>query len=159
VLIAAKAPYRPHLDRHVAWLEQELDRLGVDVRLRTRFDAAADLNGVDAIVIAAGATTLLPEQIDPARAAFRIGTDLDVLEGRLVIEAGSSVLVYDREARIRGGLMTVVAAERGASVTLATPWKAPLDDLDGVQQPFFFRRIARDGTRVLVNKDLVGATG
>jgi 2,4-dienoyl-CoA reductase-like NADH-dependent reductase (Old Yellow Enzyme family) len=159
ILAATKSPYRPHLGRHVAWLERELKRLDVDVRLECRYDTTTDHDGADAIIVAAGATTILPEQVDPSTAGFRLGTDIDVLEDRIDIEPGTSVVIYDREARIRGGMLATIAGERGASVTLVTPWKAPLDDLDGVQQPFFLRRLARDGTRVLVNKDLVGTNG
>lgn len=31
---------RPHLGRHIAWLERELERLGVEVHLGSEFDAS-----------------------------------------------------------------------------------------------------------------------
>jgi 2,4-dienoyl-CoA reductase-like NADH-dependent reductase (Old Yellow Enzyme family) len=143
VATAARAPERPHLGRHVAWLGRELKRLGVDVRLGV--DASAETVLAlepGAVVIATGAENGLPREA--AGVQSRCVTDVDLLEGREKVEPGQKVVVYDPEGLNRGGSIANLAAEAGAAVELATPLLAVCQDLDPTQQPGMMRRLARN---------------
>jgi hypothetical protein len=141
---AARAPERPHLGRHLAWLERELGRLGVGVRLGVEASAETILGSEpDVVVVATGAENGLPPET--AGVQSRCVTDVDLLEGREKVEPGQRVLVYDPEGLNRGGSIADLAAEAGASVELATPLLAVCQDLDPTQQPAMMRRLARNG--------------
>lgn len=152
VAAAAQAPERPHLGRHVAWLERELVRLRVDIRRGVEASAETVL-GLEpsAVVVATGAENRLPPEA--AGIHPRCITDLDLLEGRERVEPAQKVLVYDPEGLNRGGSIANLAAEAGATVELATPLLAVCQDLDPTQQPAMMRRLARN--RVLTSPNLL----
>lgn len=112
----------------VDWVVSELDRLGVDVRLRTTVDDAvlADL-APEAVVLATGARPS-PEALVPSDGSVTVLSVDDaargVVEGQRVSLAGERVLVVDQ----RGNLETALVAERlareRAVVTIATPFLA-----------------------------------
>ncbi len=154
IAVAARAPERPHLGRHLGWLEQELGRLGVEVRLRTRATVRLVLEcDPGAVVVATGAETSLPDEA--VGLSVRAATDVDVLERQCPIRKGARVLVFDREGLIRGGSIANYIAEAGAaSVELATPLLAVCQDLDPTQQPAMMRRLARNRVVGSPNQDL-----
>lgn len=155
VNIASQSPYRPHLRRQVTWMESELPILGVDVRTGTRFDLSL-LEGVtpDAFIVATGSMSALPENINTDH--LTCGTDIDVYANRISFKPGMHVAIWDREARIRGGTMATMALEAGSTVTLATSWRAAMDDLDAVQTPFYYRKLASGNADIRVFRDLRG---
>jgi 2,4-dienoyl-CoA reductase-like NADH-dependent reductase (Old Yellow Enzyme family) len=159
VASAARAPERQHLGRHVGWLERELDRLSVDVRLGAEATAEKVLESdPDVVVIATGSAAVVPSEAEGVEA--RCATDVDLLDGRVAIEPGDRVLVYDAEGRIRGGSAANLAAESGASrVELATPLYAVCEDLDMVQRPAMQRRLSKNGVVRSPNLALAGPRG
>jgi len=154
VLPASSAPDRPHLGLHAAWLERELGRLGVDVRLG--FEASVDsvlAERPEAVILATGARTVIPPEAEGVEA--RCVTDVDLLEGKIDIQ-GSRVLVYDAGA-LRGGYAAIAAAEVGATaVELATYLPTVVEDLDVTNKPGMYRRLARNGVVCSPNQVLVG---
>jgi dimethylglycine catabolism A len=153
---AAAAPERPHYGRHVEWLERELTRLGVDVRLETEatVDSVLDLNP-DAVILANGSRAVIPSEAEGVES--RCTTDVEVLDGSVAIEPDARVLVYDREGKYRGGSIANFVAEAGVSrVELATPLFAVCEDLDEVQKPATFRRLAKNDVVLSPNQLLAG---
>jgi hypothetical protein len=155
--IAATARERPHLGRHIRWLERELERLGVDVRMGGEGTAASVMaSDPQAVVVATGAETVLPPECEGAECV----TDVDLLEGRRAMARGERVLVFDREGLNRGGSIANFAAEHGAGrVELATPLLTVCQDLDPTQQPAMLRRLARNRVVTSPNQQLLPARG
>ena len=154
VASAAAAPDRPHYGRHANWLEGELGRLGVDVRLGAEATAEDVLAlDPDAVVLATGSVAVLPPEANSLRA--QCATDVDLLDGKVTVEPGARVLVYDAEGKIRGASAANLTAEAGASrVELATPLFAVCEDLDVTQRPNIYRRMAKNGVVLSPNQAL-----
>jgi 2,4-dienoyl-CoA reductase (NADPH2) len=116
---AAAGPTRAELLDFVAWLERELDRLGVEVRRGTEA-TAADVQAAspDLFVCAAGAT--------PDPPAFPIGdarvvSVWDVLSGRAGEIPERALVVDDGGGFWQGVSAAELLAERGARVEIVTP--------------------------------------
>ncbi len=159
IATAARAHERPLLGRHIQWLERELERLGVAVRLGAEgtVDSVLALDP-SVVVLATGATSGLPTEVQGVN--IHCVTDVDLLEGRVAVAVGSAVLVYDPEGLNRGGSIANFAAEAGAaSVELATPLLTVCQDLDPTQQPAMLRRLARNRVVCSPNHVLVEPEG
>ena len=135
----------PHLLDHLAWLERELARLGVRIRLGTDGAEAAGR-----VVRATGAETVLPP--DLGALSVPVLTDVDVLRGAAV---SGPVIVHDAEGRQRGAAIAAILAERGHDVTLVVPNDAPCEHLEPPNRPALFRRLAAGGVRVVPHHSLV----
>ena len=135
----------PHLLGHVRWLEGELARLEVEVRLGVEASVDAILaSAPDVVILATGATTLVPPEAHGA--TIQLGTDVDVANGVLRFEASSSVVVYDHEGRLRGpSIASAIAASGVARVNLVFPFEAPAENLEPPNKPATFRRLAQTG--------------
>ncbi|HXQ42346.1 MAG TPA: NADH:flavin oxidoreductase [Candidatus Udaeobacter sp.] len=114
--LARAIAWRENLTGITRWLEREVARLGVDVRL----DRTANADGVlaespEIVVIATGGTP---------RAPACPGADLAVSSWKILAgetPPGSNVLVYD-EPGLQGGVSAAdYLATRGAEVELVTP--------------------------------------
>ena len=155
VSTAASAPDRPHFGLHVTWLEREMSRLGVDVRLGSEAfvdDVLAE--HPETVIIAAGSRTILPPEAEGVN--VQCVTDVDLLEGSVEVE-GSRVFVYDAGA-LRGGYAANMAAESGAaSVELSTYLPTVVEDLDVTNKPGMYRRLARNGVVCRPNQILAGS--
>ena len=77
---------------------------------------------------------------------MQVGTDVDVANGVLRFDAGSSVVVYDHEGRLRGPSIACAIAARGvARVDLVFPYEAPAENLEPPNKPAIFRHLAQTG--------------
>jgi 2,4-dienoyl-CoA reductase-like NADH-dependent reductase (Old Yellow Enzyme family) len=102
----------------VAWLEPELARLGVELRLGTEADAALlEAERPDAVVLATGATPD-PDAIDGGDGSIPI---LSIDEAVTADPAGDRVLVVDLAGSDDVALTAERLAEAGSQVTVATP--------------------------------------
>ena len=131
----------PNLTRHLDWLERELTRLSVEVRLGAT-SAAEDViaTEAEAVVVATGASTELPAEVS---CRGGIGTDVDVATGAVRIEPGASVLVYDYEGRLRGASVACMIAAMGAGrVELAFPHESACENLEPPNKPAIQRQLA-----------------
>jgi NADPH-dependent 2,4-dienoyl-CoA reductase/sulfur reductase-like enzyme len=125
--LAGLQPSREQIGDLLAWLERELARLGVEVRLDTELDTAGvRAIGADVVVVATGAR--------PSRAGFQraapavdrlLGVDgegvfaiHDVLDGTAT--PGPRVIVLDDLADWRGTGTALHLAESGHEVTIVT---------------------------------------
>ncbi len=114
--LAARIGWRENLSGITRWLEAQIGKLGVDLRLGT--EATAEMvraEEPDVIVIATGGVPNMGRHA---------GSDLltsgwDILSGR--VEPGRNVLLYDDQNDHQGLSVAEFLAERGALVEVATP--------------------------------------
>lgn len=117
--LARAVAWRENLTGITRWLERELRRLGVDIRLG-QMATANDVLGLspDIVVVATGGTPR-PPACPGAELAV---SSWKILSGET--PPGSNVLVYD-EPGLQGGVSTAdFLATRGAEVEMATPDRA-----------------------------------
>jgi 2,4-dienoyl-CoA reductase (NADPH2) len=120
---AAAGPTREELLDFVFYLERELDRWRVDVRLETTATAADIVaEAPDLLVCATGATPQPPPF--PVENGARVVTVWDLLGGRAGEIPELAVVVDDGSGFWHGISAAELLAERGASVEIVTPARA-----------------------------------
>ncbi|GAD48592.1 putative NADH-dependent oxidoreductase [Caenibius tardaugens NBRC 16725] len=113
------------------WLEREMYRLGVDVRLSTYADADTVRNEApDVVVIATGATALEPLWVSngtQATQAMRHSPVMSSIDAIMSPQGtkGRTALVYDDVGHFEAVAVTETLLERGIAVTFATPFSSP----------------------------------
>jgi 2,4-dienoyl-CoA reductase-like NADH-dependent reductase (Old Yellow Enzyme family) len=126
--LAGRQPSRTQILDLIDWHARSLDRLGVDVRLDTRFGARdiVDL-GADEVVVATGSrppgtgfqrARPLAERLDGSEAP-NVTSIQAVLAGTATVGAG--VIVLDDLGDWRGVGTALLLAEAGHTVTVVTP--------------------------------------
>ena len=150
---------RRELRRIVEWQQRQLERLQVRIRLGHRVESAADLDGAEVVVLAAGAGPG-PASVEGAvEHGVSVCTAYDILDTDPVPMTPS--LVWDRA----GGGAAVSAAEHlavaGCRVVLVTPSMAVADDVDVTNRVPLYRRLYEHGITMLPNSDVarVSASG
>jgi 2,4-dienoyl-CoA reductase-like NADH-dependent reductase (Old Yellow Enzyme family)/thioredoxin reductase len=150
IVLAAKATWRRDLLGIARWLAQEVERLGVEIRLNTLADAADVTREHPAVVIVA--TGGLPHVGHFAGGALA-NTLWDVLAGQC--EPGGDALVFDES----GGHAPLSCAEflaaRGARVELVTPDRAPGLELSDTNLGAHMSELYKAGTRITPDTRLV----
>lgn len=128
VLIWTRAPARQEANQTVRFLKHELERLGVQVRLRTEVTAElVKQEQPGAVIVATGARTIenpAPEVVGPDAAieiepGAHVVTAEDVLEGKA--ETGQRVVIADLQNYMKGLVTAEVLADRGKEVTVVMP--------------------------------------
>jgi 2,4-dienoyl-CoA reductase (NADPH2) len=153
--IAAAGPTREELLDFVFYLERELERLGVDVRLDTEATAAVVLAEDPALVLCASGAT-------PAAPAFAIDDDARVVNvwdllGGVVAEIPERAAVLDDGSGFWHGVSAAeYLADHGAAVELLTPARGialaiPHESVGGV-----LRRLRGNGVRFRTLVDVAG---
>ncbi|MFN0041589.1 MAG: NAD(P)-binding protein [Alphaproteobacteria bacterium] len=147
VNIAARAGWRESLSGIPRWLDGQVRKLGVDLRLG-RAAQVGDVLGEnpDIVVIAAGG------QPNPGffKGAELATTTWDILTGR--VAPGERVLVYDDNGAEHAPSAADYMAERGSQVEIATPDRQLMAELGMVNFPPFLRRLYAKG--VVISPDL-----
>lgn len=153
---AEAAPERPHYGNHMTWLEQELKRLNVDIRLQTEMTPVRLLElNPDTVVLATGSSPTIDTVTD--QVTTRTTTDIDILEKKVTIQPGDRVMVYDQEGKFRGASIANFIANAGASnVELVTPLWSICEDLDEMQKPEMYRLLGENNVILSPNKQLAG---
>ena len=153
VLLAARGPRQAEKAGIIAWLAQEVRRLGVDVRLQN-YAGADDVRALapDVVIVATGG---IPDAGDLPGGELALST-WDVL-GRAPA-GGRSVLVYDDH----GGEQALTAAEwlasAGSQVELATPDRHVGNDVTGMIYPDYLAALYRHGAVLTTDVTLSGIT-
>jgi 2,4-dienoyl-CoA reductase-like NADH-dependent reductase (Old Yellow Enzyme family)/thioredoxin reductase len=115
LLIAMKAPGRDAFEDQVFFEENELARLGVDVRLETHADVAAiEALSPGAVVIATGAIPRVPLDV-PGIDLPHVVQGWDVMQGR-ASAAGNRVALVSQEDYYETPCVAEFLAERGKRV-------------------------------------------
>ena len=148
----ARLASRRELNRIVEWQQRQLERLQVRIRLGHPVESAADLDGAEVVVLAAGAR---PGPVSVAGAAehgVSVRTAHEVLDSDPVPAAPS--LVWDRA----GGGAAVAAAEHlaeaGCRVVMVTPSMAVADDVDLTNRVPLYRRLYEHGVTMLPDSEV-----
>ncbi len=158
VRIAAAGPTREELMDFVFYLERELDRLRVDVRLGVTADAGAVLaEKPDLAVIAAGATPLAP--LLTADAHAHVVTVWDLLRGAVDKIPASAVVVDDGSGSWHAISAAEFLAERGAAVELLTPARGVGLAIPEESVANVMRRLADNGVRLRPSVSVVSVAG
>jgi hypothetical protein len=147
----------PHLLDHIRWLERELARLGVGIRLETEAPAEALSGARGRVLLATGAETVLPPEARDLKLPAL--TDVEILRG--ADPAGArAIVVYDAEGRQRGATIAASLAERtGARVSFFFPNDAPCEHLEPPNRPAIFRRLAAARVEIRPHHGLAVAAG
>jgi 2,4-dienoyl-CoA reductase (NADPH2) len=156
--IAAAAPTREELLDFVVYLERELSRLHVDVRLESeagRDDVLEE--SPDLVVCAAGATPELPAF--PVVGDARVSTVWDLLAGAAGDVPARAVVVDDGSGFWHAIGAAEYLAERGASVELVTPAPGVGLAIPHESALNVARRLGTRGVRVRVLTRVAGVDG
>ncbi|HTZ36777.1 MAG TPA: FAD-dependent oxidoreductase [Stellaceae bacterium] len=155
----AAIPGRPHLLGHVRWLERELRRLGVDIRLATEATAALlEQHQPEAVVVATGALTALPPETDGL--ALEVVTDEAVITGAYRVAPGARIAVYDVEGRVRAAHAALLAVQHGAAgVDLIFPYEMACPNLEPPNRPAVYRALAEAGVTIRPHQTLLPQQG
>ena len=141
--IAAKAPQRESLDGITRWLEGQIGRLGVDLRLATPADAAMVMAETpDYVIIATGGEADLGD-FDGADLAV---SSWDILSGAAA--PGDNVMVYDDDGRHAAVSTAEFMTSRGVAVEVVTPDRHVAWQVGPSSQPQYLKRLY-DGGAIL----------
>lgn len=161
LLLAARAEGRRDFLGYVDWLSREALRAGVEIRLEATCSVDDVIAaGAEAVVVAAGSTSVVPESL--LGRGLSTTSDTNLLDGSVVVQPGSNVFVYDIEGGYRGGSIANFVAGAGArTVELATPLGAICQELDKLQQPAMYRELCDNSVVWSPNAKLAvtGASG
>lgn len=150
VNLAAKAPWRSSLAGVTRWLESQVRKRSIDLRLGVQAtDAMVRAEKPDYVVVATGGT--------PAIGQFK-GLDLavstwDVLEGRAA--PGENVLVFDDNGDHQAASTAEVLAQRGAKVELVTPDRMAMARIGYNNLGVHLRELHRMGVVITTDTRLV----
>jgi 2,4-dienoyl-CoA reductase (NADPH2) len=158
VRIAAAGPTRAELLDFVAYLERELERLGVDVRLGTAATKEAILSDAPDLAVSATGATPLPPPF-PVDAAAKVVTIWDLLGGKVDEIPERAVVVDDAAGFWHGVSAAEFLADRGAAVELLTPARAVGLAIPHESIALVHRRLRGAGVRFRPFADVTGVEG
>ncbi len=139
VNLAAKAPQRDQMAGIIRWLDMEVKRLGVDLRLNTAADKETILaEKPDIVVLATGGDPGVHEKEDWGYNDGRCVSSWEILSGE--VEPAQNVLVYDVMGAHAGTGTADFIANKGSRVEIVTPEPKVGDDVGGTTFPIFYRR-------------------
>jgi len=134
--LAHAVTWRQNMGGVARWLQAQVRKLGVEIRLATRADAAAVLaERPDVVVIATGGSQAVPEIAGAALAV----PSWRILDGSTV--AGSNVLLYDEMGLHTGAGCAEMLARGGAAVELVTPDRAVAEESGHLTHVAYLRKL------------------
>jgi 2,4-dienoyl-CoA reductase (NADPH2) len=158
VRVAAAGPTRGELLDFVTYLERELRRLRVEVRLGAPATKEAVLaDEPDLVVCAAGATPEPPAF--PVTGGARVASVWDLLGGTVADTPSTAVVVDDGSGFWHGISAAEYLAERGAAVELLTPARGVALTIPHESLANVARRLAEHGVSVRVLAHVTGVDG
>lgn len=141
----AKVPKRGNFSDIAAWLEVQMNRLGVVVKLETEatVDALVE-EGAEAVIIATGSLPLYPEipGLKGSDAPVLASID-DVIEGR--VEVGKRALLLAADNHHKSPNAADVMCEKGAEVHLVTMSEMVASDIIVTSRPPVIQRMKDNG--------------
>ncbi len=147
VNIAATATWRQSLSGITRWLEAQVRKAGVEVRLGTEATAEAVMAAEpDIVVVATGG---MPNK-GAVEGAEHAVTTWDVLTG--AVEPGANVLLFDDQGGHQGPSCAEHMAGRGSQVEVATPERYLGVEFGGTNWPIHLRELYGKG--VVMTPDL-----
>jgi 2,4-dienoyl-CoA reductase-like NADH-dependent reductase (Old Yellow Enzyme family) len=148
--IAAKATWREALSGIPRWLDAQVRKLGVDLRLGTEATSALILaEQPDVVIVATGGHANLG--FEPG-AEHAVST-WDVLTGK--VEPTGSVLLYDETGQHQASSVAEVMAQRGCLVEIATHDRMIAEEVGTTNQPVHLRELYKLGVVFSPNLELI----
>ncbi|MSP83038.1 MAG: FAD-dependent oxidoreductase [Alphaproteobacteria bacterium] len=149
IAIAAKATWRENLSGIARWLDGQVRRLPVDVRL----GAPATAEGIaalapDVVIVATGGR---PNRGRMQGVDHAVST-WDILTG--AVPPGENVLVYDENGQHQGASVAEVLAARGATVELVTPDRMAAEQMGGANFAQHMKELYRLNVLITPNQRL-----
>ncbi len=140
VNLAASAAWREGLAGIVRWLDSQVRKLNVDLRLGAAATAEAVLaERPDAVIVATGG---VPNKGDFAGSDLAVST-WEILDRRIV--PAGDVLLYDDHGGHAAPSVAEVLAARGVRVELATPERAIGPEFGATNWPIHLRELYKRG--------------
>lgn len=148
ILLAAKAPNRESYSSSVGWLEGQVRKLGVDIRLGTEATVESVLAlKPNCVVVATGST--------PRRLPLPGGDLAFVVTAREAIAesapVGANVLMIDENHHQEGLSVSEFLAARGHHVTVISRLWVAGEDIDGTLRPDLYARLDELGVQIYAN--------
>jgi hypothetical protein len=134
--LAKLVPWREALSGIVRWLERELREARVELRLKAPATVEAVLKEEPDVVVVATGGHAAPPAFEGAGHAV---TSWQVLSGQ--VEGGSTVLVYDECGQHQGIGCADYLSHKGAAVELVTPDRMAGEEVGGLTQSTYLRRL------------------
>jgi 2,4-dienoyl-CoA reductase-like NADH-dependent reductase (Old Yellow Enzyme family)/thioredoxin reductase len=156
LIAAATAPHREDWDMARMHLAEELARLGVEVHLNTKVDAAGlrqEEEGAAAVIVATGAEPIRPALAGAHNVAIAVGRD--VLEqavphqGHIVVAGGGC----------SGAQAAEYLATCGHDVTLLEAQGSIADDVPVDERALLLGRLQRHGVKMLTDTRVLSLAG
>ena len=149
ITIAARGTWREALSGIPRWLEAQLRKLGVDLRLGTEATEARVLaEKPDVVIVATGGVP----NLGGIKGAEHFVSTWDVLTDK--VEPSGSVLLYDAMGQHNAASTAEKMAQRGALVELATQDRMAAEDVGMTNQPVHLRELYRLGVVMSPNLEL-----
>lgn len=153
VCIAAKAPGRTELLEGVHYLERELVRLGVQVRLNTAADAQAITALVpDAVIVATGSRAAPMNLADSD--LERVFSVREVLDGS--VKPNGRVVVADGLGRMAAASAAQFLTEQGCEVTMVANSFAIGANIDSTTRPVMESKLREANVRMRAGAEVAG---
>ena len=151
VNLAAKVGHRENLSGITRWLEGQVRKRGIDLRLNTAATVEAlEAEKPDVIVIATGGKP----NTGPHAGGGLVTSSWDILSGK--VAPAENVLVYDDYGDHQGASVAEFMAERGSMVELAT-WEQRVAPLVGItNRPVHIRNLYKHKVVMTPDMRLVG---
>ena len=148
--LAAALARRREIIGIVDWLQNEIQRLGVDLRCNL-FAEAGDVlaEAPDVVVIATGG---VPNTSFLAEGEELAVTSWDILGGQ--VAPGRDVLLFDDNGAHPGASCAEFLARAGARLEFATPERVALPEIGGTNYPAYFKAFGEHGVVITLNRRL-----
>ena len=141
VKLVILTPMRDSFEEIILFFEEQLPRLGVDVRLNTEATADTVLaESPDAVIVATGSTAYVPDV--PGGDGRNVVTVNDVMSGR---ETGENVVMVDTQGTPAGCTVAEYLADRGKRVEIVTGLKFVGSDINRSVWHNLYERLVRKG--------------
>jgi mycofactocin system FadH/OYE family oxidoreductase 2 len=156
VLVAARAPARAEYAGIVRFLARQVDKLGVDCRLRVEATVEAVLaESPEVVIVATGSQPHVPAL--PGLDGKHVVSDRDVLLDR--VDVGQRVVVVD-DVHTQQGLSTAeYLLDRGRRVEVISRLFHPGQDVGVTSIAPLYRRLFAKGVTLTPHTDLVAVEG
>jgi mycofactocin system FadH/OYE family oxidoreductase 2 len=159
VLCASKVPGRGEVIEVNRFLEHEIGRLGVKVRLDTPADQALVLEGApDAVVVATGSVPFLPEAEWTRQPGVYAARSLFEEDAPRVATDGKAV-VFDKDGYWQGVGAAEMLLDQKKKVILVTPHQHVGMELESTHQVMVLKRLFEKGVELLCYSDIIGYSG
>jgi 2,4-dienoyl-CoA reductase-like NADH-dependent reductase (Old Yellow Enzyme family)/thioredoxin reductase len=152
LLLASMLPQRPGWNELRDYLVGEMNRLGVDVRLRTKATAEiAKESGAEVAVVAIGASQAPPDI--PGIESKNVVLSRDLLEGTARVR-GDNVVVLG--GGTSGALIADFLAQRMYKITIVTSGRDIAKDAPVVVRDLLLDRLRQCGVEMLTDTRIIG---